>query len=103
MGLRSSFIPIKNKADLTAILLMELALNEVAEYDCAPCIHYFCEYEGQVYCAFSQDGSSAFLSYYLFSKSFYYYLPLEVLPLDSQNGWIGSKILYAKDLEDRLK
>lgn len=93
MGLRSVFIPIKNKADLTAVLLMNEALDDVAGYLCNYGIYYFCEYKGRVYCAYAHDGCTAFESYSAFSPSFDFYTYITEFPRDK------AKTIKPKDLE----
>lgn len=77
MGLRSTFIPIRNREDLTAVLLMEQAIDDVAEYKCVYGIHFFIEVKGKIWCAWSQDGSTGLSFYTDFSPSFRHYLHLD--------------------------
>ena len=71
MGLRSIFIPIELKEDLTAILLMKESLEDVSWLACSPIIHYFGVSKGTIYCAFSCDGSGPFDFFGVYSNNFY--------------------------------
>jgi hypothetical protein len=98
MGLRSVFIPILNKEDLTAVLLMEQALNDTAEYECVNGIHYFCLIEGYLFAAWSHDGDTAFEFFKYFSPRLTRYTRIERLP-----PWIKPTPIYSNTVEDILE
>jgi hypothetical protein len=84
MGLRSTFIPIKNLDDLTAICLMQEALDDVANYACVYGIVGFCELKGNLFACFSQDGSTGCHYYRDFSPSFRNFKLLDDLTIEGK-------------------
>ncbi len=75
MGLRATYLRVKNETDLTAILLLIEALPDVAGYDCGPFLGGFMEWKGKLFALIEHDGSSATHSYTAFSPTFseFYY------------------------------